>query len=138
MVGIRNPTASRPWQYVLEPLAGYLTYAQELYAGSGLPPALNFGPPADGARPVREVIERIVARWGAGAAWQMDQSPKVPEAKHLTLDASQAGRILGWRSRLNLDEALDRIVAWHRAYCEGHDMRAYSLKDIAWYQQLQA
>lgn len=132
---IRHPEATRPWQHVLEPLAGYLAYAEQLSANPALPPALNFGPAADDIRPVRWVVERMTERWGHGASWRVDQAETVPEAQLLTLDAGLAGKSLGWRPRLPLGRALDWTVEWYRAQGEGRDMRAYSLDQIERYQE---
>ena len=133
---VRHPEATRPWQHVLDPLAGYLAYAEELHAGAELPPALNFGPPADGERPVRWVVERLDELWGEGAGWRADDGEAVPEAHLLTLDASLAVRALEWQPRLALDQALEWTAAWYRARSAGREMRAYSLDEIARYREL--
>jgi CDP-glucose 4,6-dehydratase len=135
-VAVRNPDALRPWQHVLEPLAGYLTYAERLHAGSEVPTALNFGPPTEHMQPVRWVIEQLAEQWGGGAQWQFDEAEAVPEAQVLTLDASLAARALGWQPKLALDRALLWTTSWYRAHREGRDMRAYSLDEIQRYRDL--
>ena len=60
----RRPNAVRPWQHVLEPIAGYLLYAQKLFEGVDLPPALNFGPWEADVQPVGKVVKDIAALWG--------------------------------------------------------------------------
>jgi CDP-glucose 4,6-dehydratase len=135
-VAIRHPEATRPWQHVLEPLAGYIAYAERLHAGAEVPPALNFGPAADDVRPVRWVVERMTGLWGDGAAWRQDKAETVPEAHLLTLDAGLAIRSLGWQPRLALEPALDWTVAWYKSHGEGRDMRAYSLEQIERYREL--
>ena len=133
-IAVRNPDATRPWQHVLEPLAGYLDYAEVLTAGGGAPGALNFGPAADDIQPVRQVVDGLVERWGAGAAWRQDKAEQVAEAGLLTLDASRAMETIGWRPRLDLHDALDWTVAWYRAAAAGDDMRVHSLDQIARYE----
>src|SRR5690606_13416873 len=54
---IRRPQAVRPWQHVIEPLAGYLALAQHLWQHPGDASAFNFGPHPHEAACVREVIE---------------------------------------------------------------------------------
>ncbi|MEI6030891.1 MAG: CDP-glucose 4,6-dehydratase [Synechococcaceae cyanobacterium ELA739] len=43
-IGVRNPTATRPWQHVLEPLGGYLLLAERLRADPSLADAFNSDP----------------------------------------------------------------------------------------------
>ena len=133
-LAVRNPEATRPWQHVLEPLAGYLAYAEALSAGNGAPEALNFGPGPRDIRPVRQVVDGLVERWGDGAGWRHDKAEHVAEAGLLTLDAGRATETIGWSPRLGLDEALDLTVAWYRAAAAGDDMRALSLDHVARYQ----
>ncbi|MDJ0942195.1 MAG: CDP-glucose 4,6-dehydratase [Kiloniellales bacterium] len=135
-VAIRHPDATRPWQHVLDPLAGYLRYAERICAGDDPPKALNFGPDTADVRPVRWVVDRLVKRWGDGSGWRQDGTETPPEAAALMLDAGLAIRTLGWRPRLRLEQAIDWTVAWYRACEGGGDMRAYSLNEIQRYQEL--
>jgi CDP-glucose 4,6-dehydratase len=136
-VVLRHPDATRPWQHVLDPLLGYLIYAERLHAGSDVPAALNFGPSSDDVWPVRRVVERLARSWGDGIGWTADNAETVHEAQALTLDATRATRSLGWRPRLGLDDALDWTASWYRAHGEGRDMRAYSLEQLDRYGDMQ-
>jgi CDP-glucose 4,6-dehydratase len=129
-IRLRNPGAVRPWQHVLNPLNGYLTLAQELFADPGLARPWNFGPPADDARPVSWIVERMREEWDDAFAWEADAAENPPEAGYLTLDSSQAEQALGWRSGWSLAEALGRIVRWHEAQRRGEDMRSFSFQQI--------
>ena len=134
---IRNPRAVRPWQHVLEPLAGYLALAEalardrEAFAG-----AWNFGPRDEDSRPVSWIVDGLKARWGDGAAWEIDAAPQPHEAAYLRLDCSKARDRLGWRSKLALETALDWIVEWHHAYLARGDLRQMTVSQIARYQGL--
>lgn len=127
---IRNPLATRPWQHVLEPVSGYLLLCQALWADSAAAEAWNFGPRDDDAQPVQWIVERMCALWGDGADWTRDETVQPHEANYLKLDISKARAGLGWQPRWSLSEALDRIVAWHRAWLSGTDMHAYSLNEL--------
>jgi len=127
---IRNPLATRPWQHVLEPVSGYLVLCQTLWADPAAAEAWNFGPCDEDAQPVQWIVERMCARWGEGAAWTRDESIQPHEANYLKLDISKARFGLGWQPRWSLSDALDRIVAWHRAWLSGADMHAYSLEEL--------
>ncbi len=121
---LRNPSAVRPWQHVLEPLAGYLRLAEAVVGdGAAHEVAYNFGPAADDARPVREVVEAVIARWGAGANWAPDAQAQPYEARLLEVDSGLARSVLGWSPKWRLDEGLDRTVEWYKAWAGGADMR---------------
>jgi CDP-glucose 4,6-dehydratase len=133
-VVIRNPASTRPWQHVLEPLSGYLVLAQHLaQRGAEFGQGWNFGPHDEDARPVHWIVEQLVARWGGSARWQLDGGAHPHEAHYLKLDISKARARLGWQPRWRLDEALARVVDWHRAWLAGQDVRALCLQQIEQY-----
>ncbi|WP_290889350.1 CDP-glucose 4,6-dehydratase [Hoeflea sp.] len=132
---IRNPLAIRPWQHVLEPLSGYLVLCQALWDDpETAAQAWNFGPRDEDARPVQWIVERMCGLWADGAGWTRDESVQPHEANYLKLDISKARAELGWRPRWTLAEALDNIVAWHRAWLSGADMHAYCFDELARFQ----
>jgi len=127
---IRSPDAVRPWQHVLEPLAGYMMLAERLLAsGPEFADAWNFGPDESATRSVRWIVDRLCMR-PAGPGWRHEPATGAHEAHSLRLDSSKARHRLGWRSRWSLDEALSRTVEWHRAWRRGEDMAAVSLAQI--------
>lgn len=133
-VKIRNPSAIRPWQHVLEPLSGYLQLARKLYEeGPGYAEGWNFGPIDEDARPVQWIVERLTREWGEGARWELDGQPQPHEAYYLKLDCSKAKARLGWRPRWHLDKALESIIDWQRAYLKKSDMRSVTLRQIEMY-----
>jgi CDP-glucose 4,6-dehydratase len=128
---IRNPHSIRPWQHVLEPLSGYLLVAQKLYTdGTSYAEGWNFGPNEMDATPVQSIVETMVELWGAGASWQLDGQDHPHEAHYLKLDCSKAKMRMGWHPRWDLNTTLTRIVAWHKAWLTGSDMREYTLNEI--------
>ncbi|MCX7818374.1 MAG: CDP-glucose 4,6-dehydratase [Kiritimatiellae bacterium] len=134
-VPLRNVDAIRPWQHVLEALAGYLTLAERLIAEPETAEgAWNFGPDLDSHRRVADLVERMVELWGADVPWMPDGRPRLPEDRYLWLDSTKARERLGWRPRLSLDEALDWIVEWHRGVAaDGRRARELSLAQIGRY-----
>lgn len=133
-VKIRNPHAIRPWQHVLEPLSGYLLTAQLLWdQGSTFAEGWNFGPNEDDAKPVEWIVERLTKCWGGGASWCLDGETHPHEAGYLKLDCSKAKMKMGWKPRWHLNETLQRIAEWHKAFLAGQDMKAYTLNEIEEY-----
>jgi CDP-glucose 4,6-dehydratase len=134
-VAIRNPHAIRPWQHVLEPLSGYLLLAEKMWGdGITFSEGWNFGPNDDDAKPVRWIIDQMTSQWGRGAAWVQDAGEHAHEAHYLKLDCSKAKMQLGWIPRWNIITTLQEIVAWHRAYLSGENMREVTLQQIVKYQ----
>ena len=128
---IRRPSAVRPWQHVLEPLAGYLCLAERLWADSGLAGAYNFGPLTHEAATVREVITRGQGVFGRGdIAWgEGDEGPH--EAGWLTLEIAKARNVLGLTPRWFLDESISHTLDWYRRQAEGEPARALCEGDLA-------
>jgi CDP-glucose 4,6-dehydratase len=126
-VRLRNPEAVRPWQHVLEPLAGYLCLAQALVeTPAAAPPAVNFGPDPESFRTVREVVETFSARFAGRPGWEADLGSHPREAAHLTLASDLASRTLGWVWNLDLDQSLAWTADWYRAHRAGENMRDFT------------
>ncbi len=134
VVNIRNPFSIRPWQHVLEPLAGYMCLAQKMYDnGSEFSEAWNFGPLDEDSKSVAWIADRMVSLWGEGR-WQKEGgAEKVHEASYLKLDCSKAKARLGWASVWNLNEALVKIVDWHKRAASGEDLNDVCLEQINLY-----
>ena len=113
---IRNPHAIRPWQHVLEPLAGYLLLAEQLFdKAAAVAGGWNFGPGTDSEQNVASLVEKLVAVWGNEAQWKDAGGDNPHEATFLKLDSSKAHFKLGWRPRLNFEDALKLTAAWYQA-----------------------
>ena len=133
---VRRPEAVRPWQHVLEPLAGYLILARRLWQEAPLAGAYNFGPAANGAASVRKVITLARAAYGSGDVAFAAEPQGPHESAWLTLDASKAERMLGVRPRLTLADAIGSTMAWYRAHRERSGALALCRADIAAFEAL--
>ncbi|MEA2827459.1 MAG: CDP-glucose 4,6-dehydratase [Actinomycetota bacterium] len=135
-VRLRYPRATRPWQFVLEPLHGYLLLADALARRlPETPGTVNFGPDVAGCMPVSDVVERVLASWGGGH-WEQEPGDHPAEAACLTLDSTLASDTLGWRPRLSLETALDWTTDWWRTAAAGGDVRKLALRQIEAYEEL--
>lgn len=136
-VVVRNPSAIRPWQHVLEPLSGYLVLAERLYLdGDAYAEGWNFGPEEGDVKPVRAIIEYLVEQWSDGASWIHDESEQPHEAQLLKLDISKAKKELEWAPKWSLFTALDSIVEWHKEWLKGGDVKKTTLKQIHKFEKL--
>jgi CDP-glucose 4,6-dehydratase len=128
---VRNPDSTRPWQHLLEPLEGYLLLAERLIAEpSCAQGAWNFGPPADAVRPVRSLVDDLVAAWGDGATWAHEPTEQPHEATLLTLDSAKARQELGWVPNLGYARGVQLAVEWYKAFARGEDLEAVTLAQI--------
>lgn len=133
-IKIRNPQAIRPWQYVLEPLRGYLTLAVKMLKyGNRYSEAWNFGPSEEDSVTVEEVVHKVLEFWGSGNWEDISQKMSDPfhEAKYLGLDCSKARRILDWRPMIDIDKAINFTIDWYRAYYDkSEDINEYTKNQI--------
>jgi CDP-glucose 4,6-dehydratase len=133
-VVLRHPRAVRPWQHVLDCLAGYLRLAEALaadpqrHAGDW-----NFGPVEAESPPVARVVETLAERWGMAQPWVADTRTHAPEEQQLRLDVSKAASQLGWRCRLSIDESLHWVADWYKDFHSGGDARMLCRHQIARY-----
>nr|UXE44917.1 CDP-glucose 4,6-dehydratase [uncultured bacterium] len=135
---VRNPRSVRPWQHVLDPLAGYVALAEQLVqnpkACSG---AWNFGPSESNVRTVENVVDTFCRSWGDGAKWELfdGAASSHHEARALTLDSSKARAALKWRPLLEFDEAIRWTADWYRAFVHDGDMRAVTEQQLDHFEE---
>jgi CDP-glucose 4,6-dehydratase len=113
---IRSPNAIRPWQHVLESLAGYLLLGQQLLAGDrDVATAWNFGPAKADHCSVVDVLARMKAFWPQ-LSWRIGREAQPHEAPWLSLDSTKARKKLGWRSVWSLDTSIRATADWYRHF----------------------
>lgn len=134
-IPVRNPRAVRPWQHVLEPLAGYLQLGGLLATAPGdHSRAYNFGPLPDDHLTVGALVDRATRLYGSGG-WEDVSSPgQHHEAGLLRLDISRAVRDLQWTPKLSADTALEWTITWYKQ--APADRRAFTLGQIEKYLAL--
>lgn len=128
---IRSPQATRPWQHVLEPLAGYLQLGGGLLEGKKeYEGAWNFGPESGNTLSVSALLERLRPDW-PGLSWQAVPESTLHETTMLRLDSNKAHRQLGWHPVLTLDQQLKMTAEWYRAFRENG--QTISRQQLAFY-----
>lgn len=132
-IEVRNPNAVRPWQFVLEPLYGYLLLASRMlenpakYSGPW-----NFGPDFSAVVPVMEMVKIAVALWGAGEWSHHTERTSLHEASLLNLDCTKAKAFLGWHPTLDLKETLEYTLQWYQVF-DKTDIYTFSKDQIRSY-----
>ena len=130
---LRHPKAVRPWQFVLEPLFGYLMLGHRLLKGeSRFAEAWNFGPYHEGLGTVESVVEQVIQAWGEGA-YQVEAGEHPHEATLLQLNIDKALTHLAWQPQYRLDEAISESLDWYKAFYSETDMYAFSMTQIERY-----
>ncbi|MDO8380757.1 CDP-glucose 4,6-dehydratase [Phenylobacterium sp.] len=133
---LRHPEATRPWQHVLDCVAGYLTYLERLATDPAAPRALNFGPRPGGPEvTVGELATTAVKALGA-KPWRHEPDPNSLEARSLGIDASLAKRVLGFESRLDAPVAVEWTMDWYRLQADGGDALTLCRDQISRYEGL--
>ena len=133
---IRNPQATRPWQHVLEPLAGYLALAQKLWEQPELAGAYNFGPHTHEAGTVETVANLAGGAYGAGSIQQDNGGANLHEAGWLALEVAKSRMVLGVNPKWCLAESVQRTMAWYKEQYQGVDARSLCEADIVAYEVL--
>ncbi|WP_340316731.1 CDP-glucose 4,6-dehydratase [Rhizorhabdus argentea] len=134
---LRHPEATRPWQHVLDCVAGYLVYAEGLATDPALPKAMNFGPRPEGpAMTVGELATRATTAMGA-KAWEHEPDVHSIEARTLGIDTSLARHSLGFESRLDAPAAVDWTIDWYRRQAQGTAAGTLCDEQISNYEELQ-
>ncbi|MDR1383629.1 MAG: CDP-glucose 4,6-dehydratase [Planctomycetaceae bacterium] len=117
---IRMPQAVRPWQHVLEPLAGYLLVGQKLLeADKTFADAWNFGPDMESSVSVEEITRLAFKHWKQIRVESLVKSAgkmSCHETAYLTLDSSKARQLLHWKPVWNIEETVAQTIRWYECY----------------------
>lgn len=133
---LRNPSATRPWQHVLECLSGYLSVGQHLFTDPLCREllTLNFGPDPESERSVGAVVKAFFDAWPG--EWEAKPDPNgMPEATRLTLSHQKATELLGWRPVWDFQKTTRVTAEWYRTRHtqSDADMLAFTRQQIMHY-----
>ena len=133
---LRHPESTRPWQHVLDCVAGYLVFAERLATVPATPRAVNFGPrPNAPAMTVGELATRAVTGLGS-RPWRHEPDSASIEARSLGVETDLAKTALGFQSRLDAATAVDWTVEWHRRQADGSCALTLCEEQISRYKEL--
>ena len=142
VITVRNPLATRPWQHVLEPLSGYLKFAETIHRAQAnrditslrqLCSAVNFGPRSESSRTVRDLVEATLSHWPG--TWKDESSDDDPhEATFLGLAVDKSNQLLNWAPRWSFEQSVEMTIEWYQKVFAGDDPRALALEQIRRYE----
>ncbi|QKS70362.1 CDP-glucose 4,6-dehydratase [Paenalkalicoccus suaedae] len=111
---LRNPSAIRPWQHVLDPLHGYLMLAQKLYQHPDqFAEGFNFGPERVDCVPVNELVDKLSHALGQPVPTR-SVAASYHEEQLLTLNCTKAKTVLGWQPVWGINQTVAKIAEWHQ------------------------
>ena len=117
---LRSPEAIRPWQHVVDSIAGYLSLLSRMEEKANKFASYNFGPPPESMRTAEDVVTLCAEHWEGPACWKKAPSPReLHEAHTLTLDSRRAYEELNWQPRLSIDETVKQTVEWYALHHKG-------------------
>ena len=110
---LRNPNFNRPWQFVLEPIKGYLLLGlKQFYNPKKYSGAWNFGTERNSVTSVKKIVEYIIEFWGSGKL-KINKQKKFYEQENLQLNIQKSKRILNWKPTYNIKQSVYVTVDWY-------------------------
>ncbi|MDC0402697.1 CDP-glucose 4,6-dehydratase [Candidatus Pelagibacter sp.] len=110
---LRNPHFSRPWQFVLEPLKGYMVLAQkQFYKPLHFSGSWNFGTQLRFSIKVIKIAELVIKSWGVGKI-KILKFKKYKEQKNLQIDSTKAKKKLKWKTVYSIKKAVSVTSDWY-------------------------
>ena len=134
---VRNPASVRPWQHVLDCLAGYVRLVEALLENSTNAGAFNFGPSPSNPLTVGEVVEIAAGRWSPTGEWHIQQTQHKDESTYLVLDSTKSRKILGWCESFSPEDAIEWTIDWHLKVDSGQDPLSVTLDQLSSFWTLQ-
>lgn len=118
---VRNPSSTRPYQHVLEPLYVYLMIAETQYKDFSYAGYYNVGPDLCDCVTTGELINKFCKEWGHGFTW-IDKSDGGPhEASFLRLDTSKIKKKFNWKPKWHIDDAIKYTCQWTKVFLESNN-----------------
>jgi CDP-glucose 4,6-dehydratase len=117
---IRNKNSVRPWQHVLDCLNGYIHLIDNFQAIENHS-SWNFGPIGDEKLDVQSIIKIFQKKFPNIKVRYSTEISKEIELNYLGIDSSKSTRVLKWKPKYNIQEAVEDISFWYQGLYEGID-----------------
>lgn len=130
---VRSPEAVRPWQFILDPLYGYLLLLMKMGSKKRIKDfSYNFGPKKLNKYTVKYMLNLVNGYFNNSVKVikKKNLSAKHKESKILMLDSSLSEKILGWKAKYNIQQSIKLTVDWYKCYLKKGDLFKFSQKQI--------
>lgn len=123
-IAVRNPSSTRPYQYVLEPIFAYLMIARAQYEDIKYAGCYNVGPDDCDCVTTGELVDLFTnATDGRVKRTDISEENAVHEASFLKLDCSKIKSVFGWRPHWSVSTAVEKTVEWSNAWLSNGNIR---------------
>ena len=110
---IRNPSATRPWQHVLDCLNGYMMLIDSI-SDPKFSSEWNFGPQTYEMHTVAEVAHEFSKIYNkAVTGFSVEEVSNRTESKKLAVNSDKARKQLGWSERYSFLESIEATAKWY-------------------------
>lgn len=127
---IKNPNSTRPWQFVLEPINGYLKLGLINYLKKELNgESFNFGPKNNSHIDVMTILKKFKKIY-PDLKFSISKNKATLEKNFLSLNSEKAINKLGWNPKLSIDESIKLTSDWYYYYYKNKDINKLSKSQI--------
>lgn len=131
-ISLRNPSAVRPWQHVLDVVNGYLMLGQYADKTDSSYTGYNFGPPKTHELNVHDITTSFIDSWGNSEIKieVPENSSSFYESTILRLDSSKAHNELNWSTKLSQKDTIKWTVEWYKSFLINENVQEKTFEDI--------
>ena len=112
---LRMPNATRPWQYILDSIDGYLKIAEENYTNR-VSEIYNLNSVTNNKYTVKKITELMIEKWESKSKIVLETNKTYNEVENLTINSEKAKEKLGWRAKTSIEQTINKIIAWEKHY----------------------
>ena len=129
---IRNPNHTKPWQYVLDPLYGYLKFAEFIFKKKINYDKYNFGLEIDDTYTVKKLIEVACTVLGEKNFIDFKKNYKnfKKEESQIYLEMNKYKKNLKFKPKFNFESSINKTISWYKNFYNGENVRALCENEI--------
>ena len=113
---LRNPKSTRPWQYILDVLNGYILLAEETFKKKNTFLNWNFGPSDNSNINTQNIIHKASRFIDCKYEIMNKSKYTLKESKYLNLNSSRSRKYLKWKPIYNIDKSIQETIQWYKCY----------------------